>query len=198
MPLFGNLKLLLLIIALLILVSIIIIVSLFSPQRTSGPQPSPQVPLSSVTPVLFPNIQPGKTTTDEIKNLTGIKSVEQLPGGLSQYIFSSPLINRDNIITTDSNQVVFKREVTVDENSKHPKVVDYKQQLGEPQETIQGSTHYGKFETFYIYADKGITLVANPFTEEIDEVHTYVPMTVAEYKQRWGNDIKEYPAEDHP
>lgn len=185
------------IIALIVALLLIIITLTSLNSRVSTPPltPQPSVPTSNLSPQT--TIVPGKTTAEELTKRPGFKKVTDLPNGDKQYEFNSPLLNRANIVITQNGVAILERAVTLD-NGKHPRLEEYKADHGEPQRVIEGSGYYGKFETFYIYAEKGFTLVANPFTGEIDEIYTYQPTTVDKFLTNWGEDIKENTEETHP
>lgn len=135
--------------------------------------------------------QIGKTTSQDIEKLPNIKDKKDLGNGQTEYNLNSPVQPRDDKIVTNNDVAVFERVVTRKENSKLPKISEYTSKYGTPEKEITGHKYYGDFEKTYIYASKGIAIIGNPFTDELDEVQTFKSMTVDEYLKLWGSEIQE-------
>ncbi len=134
-----------------------------------------------------------RTTLEEVEQLPTIENKVILPEGGTRYTLTSPLVTRKNEIIVQNNQAVFER-ILVPENRQDPGFVtltEYKNEYGQPQETIRGSYFYGNLIETFIYADKGFALIGNPFTNEVYEIQTFAPTTVENYKARYGDDINE-------
>lgn len=134
-----------------------------------------------------------KSTVEEIENIVSVENKSTLPNGSIRYTFTSPLMLRKNEVIVQNNRVIFER-ILVPESSNDPGYVtisEYKGQYDQPQRVITGSHFYGHHVETYIYADKGFTLIGNPFTDEVFEIHVYIPTTVENYIEQYGEDIEE-------
>jgi hypothetical protein len=127
--------------------------------------------------------------------MTGLRDVRQITQG-TEYSFPSINTSADNTIITDDNLVIFEKKFTADTSFVHPELSSYLSLLGEPESILPGSKTYGRNVNFYIFASKGITIIGRPFSDEVEEVQQYTPMTVDEYIKIWGDDIQEN-AEDN-
>lgn len=134
----------------------------------------------------------GETKEESIASQPDLISKREVSNSETEYSFKSPRtsrvspqISRNNEIVTENGVVVFERIVTTDQTN----LLDFKKILGEPEITYQGSKYYGKFETLYLYPDKGVALLGNPFSGEIDEVQIFLPTTKEEYLVKWGQDL---------
>lgn len=155
--------------------------------------PTPtSLPISIILPEESQDLVVGKTTENEIKQLPDIKNITDLPNQQTQFSLISPRVNRDNEIITQNNIVVFSRIIAKVKNNKLPSLSEFKSKYGEPEKEISGSNYYGKVFTTYIYGSNGITLIANPYSDEIYEVHNFSPMSADQYIQTWGEDLRLY------
>lgn len=167
-------------------VTLFIVSLIFAPQRPIQP--------STISPYLQTTV--GKTTDAQIQLLGNIKDKKTLPDGSTQYLRPSVNASLDNIIITKNGTVAFEKAITVNTLYEHPKISDYIATFGKPEAELEGSQTYGKFEKTYVYTSKGFAVVANPFTEEVDEIQTFAPMSVEAYLSTWGTDIK--PEQENP
>lgn len=135
----------------------------------------------------------GSTTENEIQNNINYSFSQTLPDGSHVYVKKSLNPGVDDEITTKNGVVNFEKAVTVNNEYIHPEVSTYQNKYGKPDKVIQGSKIWGSHETFYIYSSKGFTLIANPFTQEIDVIQQYSPTTVDNYIATWGSDIQNTP-----
>lgn len=134
-----------------------------------------------------------KTTPQEIEKLPSLENKVPLPNGSTMYTFASPLLSRKNEVITKDDQVIFERILIPEKSSAvgYTKISEYTKEFGQPQQTVQGSHFYGPFISTLIYADEGFTLIGNAHTSEVYEMHVYAPTTVADYRQKYGEDINE-------
>lgn len=180
----------LLVLLVIAVVFISITISLLFPpktQETVSVKTNDQQPASLYTKT-FINTSPKNLEEDP----TFIKK-SSLRNGNILYEFSSPdNLVHDEVITKHGT-VIYEKVITVDSYAKHPTISSYKKTYGDPQAIKRGSKTLGSFMTFFIYASKGITLLGNPFTDEVYQIQTYAPMTVNEYIQLWGDDIDKTP-----
>lgn len=122
------------------------------------------------------------------------KNKKLLSPGVTQYDFFSVDQLNDDTIITNNGRVVYEKAITVDNNYIHPTISSFEQKFGKPQRIIKGSKTNGPFESFYIYASKGFTLIGNPYTDEVNQIQTYPPMSLDEYIQKWGEEIDKTPS----
>lgn len=192
-PLF-NYRMLFLIGLLVVLVVVLILLKFFggTSEKPSSPSPPPQPQVESLK-FFVPQLKtiPGKTTEDDVKKFPDLKETRETDGGGAQYEFYSPEISRNNIVVTHKGTTVFERVLSIDQDLTHPKLNVFKNKFGEPDDKVTGSIYWGQFFETHIYTNFGFALIANPLTDEVFEVHTFLPMSVAEYRKIWGVDIKE-------
>lgn len=168
--------------------------SRFEPPIIYNPTVLPTQPTlkSRVSPYL--KTLPGKTSEQEVLVLKNFKTKNVLPNNSTEYLFHSPRGSlRDDIVIIQNSVVIFERAITVDKTTrKHPAISDFIKLYGNPEKELQGSDHYGEFEKTYIFSSKGFTIIGNPFTDEVDEIQIYLPITTDQYISLWGSDIKPY------
>lgn len=189
----------LLIAALLVIgILIFLIVTIIPQKNTKSIPPIPIFNRPSPTPsarLIKPYDQLktliGITKEEQLPNFSNFKNKTTLPDNKVQYNYESLLPSRNDIVITDNGVAVFERLVTVTSNYEHPRLSHFRSKYGEAEREIAGSTHYGALEKVYIYASRGFALVANPFTEEVDEIHYFLPTAIDKYISAWGQDIKE-------
>lgn len=195
--LFKNEKILFFYVFLVIIVIIMLIIFLYSFLSPSSNQENNLPSNITLTPIQQFELSPylktkiGKTTKKEVDNFSNIKKSVTLPDGSIKHSFESPVTLREIFIVVKDSVVVFENSNTVNTNYEHPKISEYISSYGSPEKEISGSKTYGKFEKFYIYSSKGFTIIGNPFTDEIDEIQAYLPISVENYINLWGSDINQ-------
>lgn len=158
------------------------------PQTSSPSNPQqPSQPLTSQQ-INFDTLSSTEMTEANLNISPDLKSKKQLPDGSVEYLLNSYLLARDNKVILKDNKVTFKRLITVSSDLIHPKISDYQRQNGQPEKVVTGSRFYGPYEQFLIYSSKGLTVVGNPFTDEVDEVHNYLPTSPDDYLKTWADD----------
>jgi hypothetical protein len=164
-----------------------------SPTKDSTPSNSPTINIAAQPTNIYAlqKATIGQSEEDKLSQLPFLKEKRNLPTGQIEYLYSSPQVTRDNSVITQNGITVFERVITEMDNKKLPIIDDYKTRYGQPDKEIIGSEYYGRFETLYLYASKGFALLANPFTGEIDEIHTFQPTSIELYLNQWGSDVKE-------
>lgn len=186
----------------MILLAILTLMGLNRPNKPIPPpvimaNPSPSSlfsPLPRTTinlPEPMSKIIIGQTTDQEVQKIANIKSVTQNENNQKVYSLSSTLPARDNQIISQKGIVIFTRTVTLKPDYSYPQLKEY-QNIGKPEQEISGSAYYGKFEKTFIYASKGIAIIANPYNGDVEEIQMFAPMTVDQYIQQWGQDMKTY------
>lgn len=184
-----------------IAVSAIILIILYNfrvitPPPPSGDQdlyPTPY-PLSSPLLPKASEIQKttiGRTTEQDVEQLPERIEKTENPDGSSTYTFTSPLTARPERIITKNDRVVFESILTPESPNAvgYSTVDEYSSQYGQPEAVLQGSKFYGWHMHVLVYATKGFSLIVNPFTQEIFEVHVYQPMSTDNYVKYYGDDV---------
>jgi hypothetical protein len=187
-----NLQMIILFSLAVLLVVITFTLAIFRSPEKSLPQPPTQ---NEQTTLLQSTIS--KTTEAEIEKMPNRISVKRLEGNVDEYTFASVSKRLNHVIFTKDDVVIFEKHITITTDYRHPNLTTYLKEYGYPEETLHGSKTYGSNVNYYIYASKGITVVGRPFSEEIEEIHAYQPMSVAEYINTWGKDILGYKEPEH-
>lgn len=138
----------------------------------------------------------GSTTDKEVETIAGRKNKITLPDGSTEYTFESINLSSNDTIVTKNNTVVFEKANTIDSSYTHPRLSEYVTRYGKADAEFTGSKTYGKFTKTYVYATRGFALIANPYTEEINEIHSFLPQSIDSYVKTWGSDIKTFTEED--
>ena len=200
-----------------IILGIVVLLSLFMLSQREEEETLPEDGLSSVESellfnpgtsevedpklMIFDDLIIGESTDEEISQLGNLKEKKQISQGV-EYHFASPLVDRDNLAVTENGVLVFKQFITLKDvdNWEAPSLISYKDKYGAVEYEKRGSVYYGNFETLYLWASKGVGVIANDFTDEVKEIHVFIPTTVENYLEKWGNDssqFKEERIEDH-
>ena len=151
-------------------------------EQTSFPNPSTSPQQQLPTPPLETEDQ-----TSALNTRSDLQKKEALPGGATQYTFSSSNPARPNMFITINQSIVFERLVVSSESPL--KITENTAEYGLPEVVIQGSRFYGDTALTYIYAGMGIAFIANPAANSVLERHGFSPMTVDEYIKFYGEDI---------
>lgn len=146
---------------------------------------------SVVTPLSKVTI--GKTKQAEIEKLPRLAKKEQLPNGSTFYSFSSLSQGRTDAVIVKDGVAVYERRRTPEypDQLGYAKIDQFIQTYGQPEAVINGSKFYTDFASYYVYASKGFTVIANPYTKEVYEVQKYEPMAIESYRLLYGDDINE-------
>lgn len=174
------------------------------PQKS--PVPEPKTPLVQGIPIVIPNydvsMQPtlsgyseiiiGETSSDAIAKLPGLLETKTLPNGNMQFEFTSTDALRNNLVETEKDKAIFKRVVSITAGDyKSPDVTTYTQAFGAAEFEFTGSNRYGPYFITYVYPSRGFALIFNPYTNEVYEIQSFKPVSLEEYRNRWGDDINE-------
>lgn len=127
-------------------------------------------------------------TEQNLQNSANLLNKRILPDGSTEYTVKSKFASRDNILIIKDKVFLFKREITINDKLIHPKLTDYLKTYGNPDKILTGSKFFGPYQKFYLYPAKGFVLSANPGTDEIDEIYSFVPTTEENFLQKWGED----------
>ncbi len=133
------------------------------------PLPSPSVqPTTTASPFLnqintssFSKTQISKTTDSEVKQIASIQQSSSNSGRV-QYVYPSFYKSRSNLIQTSNGVAIFERTITITKDLIHPDLTKYLNELGKADKEVRGSKYYGQFFKTYIFASKGVTIIANP------------------------------------
>ena len=187
---------------LLLLISFLFAVFLFgflstsediSPQNTATPTAEPSISII-ITPSSSPQPSseedPGTDAHEEVKpssSRDGLLSKESLPDDVTKFTFSSAIPSRPDILFTKgvNEDILFQRSVI----STPVLLSNYLQAYGQSNQIVTGSKFYGGDANLYFYPDKGLAFIANPKVDRVLELHTFMPMSFDEYKQKYGDDI---------
>lgn len=124
----------------------------------------------------------GKTTRKEVEKIDGLVAKDD-----STYLAHSEGAIRTDGVMLQNDTVRFKRT----RSPAIDRVADYKKAYGEPEREIQGSLYFGENAKTYIFAKKGIAIIANMNTEEVYELQQFQPVSVERYLNLYGEDIQE-------
>lgn len=190
-------KKIILLIALILLVLIALFaLTLKKPKPTPSPSPTPLI----VSPLEKTRI--GETVQKQVEE--GLKfSNKQLASKSGAIVYSIPSVNplRPDEVRTQNGKVNFERINLPEETQAvgYLQITNFQNTHGQAEKVIKGSEFYGPFISYYIYAKKGITIIGNSHTDEVYELQRYQPMTVEEYLEKYGQDVKEgEPAKEDP
>lgn len=155
-------------------------------------------PVISQTPSKLSSLQKsviGKTTPEELEKKLKFQIKNKLVlenGGLS-YSIESKLEERPSLVLFRNNLAQFEMIVVLGDRSaaENPRLSNLVLQYGLPEKEIKGSRFYGNHMTTYIYAAKGFALIANSYTDEVDELQIFTPTSVDNYLKTYGEDIGE-------
>lgn len=105
----------------------------------------------------------------------------------------SPLVARPNLVIVKDGKLLFKRTITNPlANGRLPSFGNLSSGLGAANQVQKGSRFFGPYFQTYIFASKGVTIIANPNTGEVQEVQVYPATSLSEYLATFGEDIRGY------
>ncbi len=187
---FKNRKLLILASLLVFLSGGLLVMALLAPSR---PQLE-NVPKREVSQTPAPRavfvpreIIIGQTTDNEISKLANLKRV--VPSSeKTEYFFSSERALRDDLIVTQKGQAIYERKVVDSQDPNQPSLADFLGRFGQADAIKTGSYHYGDSEQTFIFGQQGVAVVYDPFTDHVDEVIHFLPMSTEQFLSSWGQD----------
>lgn len=168
------------------------------------PTPSPttiptvtQYPLPTITQSKRLNqlqkTAPGEKINQEaLEKQTSFISKENVDENKAQYSFRSYILQRPNVVIVSSESIVTFERQLLPESPKAPGYTTFAQlktKHGEAEKVIKGSKFYDWYIETHIYASKGFTAIGNPNTDEVYEMHFFIPSSVDEYTQTYGEDL---------
>jgi hypothetical protein len=137
----------------------------------------------------------GDIELENLKKSPELISCSDLAESITRCELRSPLVARPNLVVIKEGKLLYKRTITTPlANGRLPSFGNLSSGLGAAGQVQKGSRFFGaQFQT-YIFASKGVTLIANPETGEVQEVQVYQPSSVSEYLTTHGEDIRGYTA----
>lgn len=178
-----------------VIIIILVTVLLLKPGTSQDTDTTIPTPTGNAVPLPFQEkiydgqqVIIGKTTQNEVKQLPGLISENELEDGETEYLFDSSLKTRPNVVITKDNVAIYERTLTPP-TSFFPKISEYLSKYGTPEEIVKGSKEYGWSINSYIYSSKGFSIIGNPNTDEIYEFQFFVPQTVNDYTKNYGEDL---------
>lgn len=195
--------LLMMVLGIFLLITVAVLISTTQqeqlPDEKTDPKiiyPQPPSQQASQQQRTYATIKIGETTSEEIKKLPDLKG-EQVRGNQTEFDFKSGRYN-DNTVVTENGVVVFKKIVTVDPQTwQHPPLSSYLGAYGNPEAEFTGSSTYGSRFKTYVYPSKGLAFIGNPTPNELYEIQVFEPMTLEQYRNKWGQDINEKLQQEH-
>lgn len=144
----------------------------------------------------------GKTTGAEIEVREDVLDVVEVDGGSLYKLQSGRPTQPHEVLVKDG---VVAREVTVvsvksTELYEYPRITDYLRAYGNPEGVLSGSVRRGPFVETYLYPSRGVAIIGNPHTNEVLEFERFLPMTMEEYMEVYGEGfvtLDDYQSESH-
>lgn len=202
----GNKKLLLPLIPLVLFVGMFITIMFFSflspqqqqnknippqvtPQVTSQPTPFETEPIPTAPEGFGNDTHVNLNNTSIYEDSENLQKKDENPDGSIKYTLASSDTTRPNIIVVDpqNDVVIFQR--TVRDRDNNTLLPQYRDLYGQPEKTFSGSRFYGNTAQTYVFANDGVAFIANPQSNTIFEIHFFLPTTVDNYVQKYGEDI---------
>ncbi|MBI2022342.1 hypothetical protein HYS97_00620 [Candidatus Daviesbacteria bacterium] len=176
----------------LILITVLIVVFLALVFLAFKKPAEETLPVKSFNPL--EKTQVGKTRESDIEvQFSPAKKFIATRSGEMVFELESISPLRPDEIRAKEGLVIFER-IRLPENPSqigYSTISSFKVQFGQPEKTIKGSKFYGPLFETLIYSSKGVTIIGNPFTDEIFEVQRYTPTSIEDYINRYGEDIEE-------
>jgi hypothetical protein len=168
------------------LVVLLVILS-FTPKRSITLPPSLPT-ISDTYQKAFSGISP-ETPVSSLSRLPGFKDKKQITKDTTAFLYTSPLLARDNVVHVQNNKISYTSQVTIDASYKHPSLKQYLSRYGTPDKTFMGSVLFGEFAKTYVYASKGVAFTGSTDTDEVFLFQTFLPTTLTAYTTQYGQDI---------
>lgn len=134
------------------------------------------------------SLNSGQISDQNLSQSPDLKSKQVLADGTTKYSLNSSFANRDNIVLIKDNQVIFSRVALYTSGQALPKLSEYLTKYGTPENILTGSRYFGPYQKFYVYPSKGISLTANPTTDEVYELQTFLPTDLDGFLKNWSQD----------
>lgn len=191
-------------ILILLVISIVIFVlsSAFAPESqplnniggTPTPIPATSTPAGSATNQFTPlqKTTIAQTTDAQISQQNEVLSKTNV-GDVTIYTVSSKEPGKTDEIRTKNGVAVFEKTSTRTNAAPLPKLATIKGQFGNPEETLDNIGE-GFYMSAYLYPTKGFAVYANNSTGSVYEIQRFLPMTLADYKIQYGQNLSPAPA----
>ncbi len=175
-----------------IFIPIIIIAFLFVilliTRTFQGPQKETlNQPINTATLSPYNKSQIGDIVSPALTQKANYIGEKTLDDGSVEYSFKPISGGSNDLVIVKDGIVIFEKTTPINERLEYPSVEDYLNKLGTAEKIIQGSKDGNPFTVFHIFASKGVTLMSNPATKELYQIHTFLPTTFEEYMVKWGN-----------
>lgn len=187
-------------IALLVILLLgLILYSVFSPSEQRGienlPTPTPvSTGGQSADGFRFTPLQEtaiGLTTEKQIEENESIINKRE-ESGKTIYAVTSSVPIRPNSIEVKDGVVVSEYTNTKTNEVPLLKITTIEDKFGEPEEVID-RVGDGFEVSAYLYPEKGFALYANRYTGTVYNLHRFIPMSLAKYKQEYSDFIQPAP-----
>lgn len=201
-----ELKLKLAGIAFLVIVVISLISLIIFRLFTSPDQSSTTNPAGTPTPVLlsptsndprthqFTSLQIstiGQTTDEQLAQQNIVLSKRKVVDTTIYEIRSKEPGKTDEIRTKDG-VVIFEKTSTKTNVAPLPKLTTIKSRFGAPEEILD-KVGEGFYMSAYLYPSQGFAVFANKYTDSVYEIQRFTPMTLADYKKLYGDNLSPAP-----
>jgi len=165
----------------LVLIGFLVFYFLAQKRTKTTPEPSP-------TPLLteYKNIQPGKTTENDLKSQLGQPLSTTQQGSLLIYKYPSLFTNYPSSIFISNDKVVYINEPVRFEEKRN--ISTYLDDFGQP-DTKLYNPNLGPAVPGYIYPQKGVAVFAHTSDGIIIEVWYFEAMSLDNFKKTWGKDL---------
>ncbi len=186
-----------------LLVFIPLLFFIMSPQQQAPiPAPEKETPITVAPTIIEPpqTVSPlqkaiiGVTTNQELENLPAYIGKETNAAGETNYTYLSEITIRPNNVITDKNGVALFERILIPEDPEetgYATISEFKNKYGEPETVLKGSKFYSWVIETYFYGKLGMAVVGNPNTDEVYEIHRFLPMTVEKYMADFGEDLNQ-------
>ena len=158
----------------------------FGKEKRVEVTPTPNsLPLAS--PQSWKGITPGQTQQQEVLSLLGQPEKTQVEK--DRVVFSYPTQRQgiDNEVFFEKDRVGLIKEQIIDDQGSLPSFI---QKFGEPEVKLFGPYASSGF-LVYVFAASGIALVAHPDGGIVFETWYFTPMTLEEFRAKWGQELSE-------
>lgn len=181
----------------LLLVGAIILAPIVSrpPTNSTNPDSSPVPQGSGIDDqsisILY--LGTGDIEIENLKNSPDFLGCLEQPDGAIRCELRSFFPSRPNLVIIKNGKLLFKRTITKPlVSGRLPSYGNLSSGLGAAGQVQKGSRFFGPTVQTYIFASKGVTLIANPNTGEVKEVQVYPSQSISDYLSTYGEDIRGY------
>lgn len=182
MRIFAFIKSHWLLILLAMIAFLLLGIYLLLPSIAPKPAPSP-------SPQTWNGITPNLTNVNELVSLLGEPTGKRQEGQSAVFSYPTQSESLSNEVFVSNNVVGLIKEQIIDDTKG---LAYYKETFGEPEATFYGPYAQSGF-LLYVFASKGIAVLAHQYEGLVFEVWRFSPMTVGEFKALWGQGLSSEP-----